>query len=151
MDTLVFMQFDFKKRLVLEKLEEDVSAKDILYNKHGVYGSGEHIREISKLYIQSASDIVNSLLSTYEEVGRTIEEEIVITKEAEIRAETERLALEEGERVRKDVNKISGAIIPEKMEFFTSNFLSDSRNKVEIFIGTTKRKLGNRKPKKSFS
>lgn len=154
MDSLVFKKFDFKKCAILDKLEEDILATQNNYNAKGVLHSSMFVNAVFKLIAQSAEDTIDALLETYDEVGKVTGEEIIITKENEIRQEIEKLASDEGQRSNERMNEINKRIgigAPREASFFGTNLLTRARDKTDILIETTKRQVNNSKPRKTIS
>jgi hypothetical protein len=154
MDSLVYKKFDFKKRRILEKLKQDIqNFEEELAGKHSLYSS-YHITQTFNLLKKSAEEILQSLLDTYQEVGKETGEEIIITHENEILNEVSVLAVDEANRV---VNQTRGLAKqlkgnnPPEIDSFGTNFHADARDKAEILIETTKRRIKNSAPQKSFT
>lgn len=154
MDSLVFKKFDLKKRAILEKLEEDILATQNNYNAKGVLHSSMFVYAIFKLVAQSTNDIIDALLETYDSVGKVTGEEIIITKENEIRQEIEKLASGERQRANDRMNEINKKInvgVSGEASLFWENLLTTARDKADILIETTKRRVNNTKFRKTIT
>jgi hypothetical protein len=154
MDSLVFKKFDFKKRSILKKLEQDIqNFKEELAGK-GAFYSGYNITQTFNLLKKSAEEILQSLLDTYVEVGKETGEEIVITHENEILNEVNNLAVSEANRVVSQTSELAKSIRgnnPSEVSSFGTNFLIDARDKAEVLIETAKRRIKNSVSQKSFT
>ena len=154
MDSLVFKKFDFKKRSILKRLEQDIqNFKEELAGK-GAFYSGYNITQTFNLLKKSAEEILQALLDTYVEVGKETGEKIVITHENEILNEVNSIAVSEANRVVSKTSELAKSIRgnnPPEVSSFGTNFLVDARDKAEILIETTKRRIKNSAPQKSFT
>ncbi len=154
MDGLVFKRFDFKKRAIVQKLEEDIRAVQGDYNKRGMLHSGGYVKKFFDLMAQSAEKNIEALLETYSEVGQSTGENVILDKESEIRNEIQELAIQEGRRVNEKVSEMAQRLQfqpPQEMSFFSTNLLTDARDKAEILVETTKRRIRNKIPKKTWT
>lgn len=99
MDSLVFKKFDLKKRQVLDKLDVDIGKKKNEFSARGTLQSSMFIGAAYTLMSESARGNIDLLLDTYKEVANTTSNEnFIIEKETEIRAEVEKLVAMEGPR-----------------------------------------------------
>lgn len=154
MDSLVYKKFDFKKREILEKLEEDVLEAQNSYSARGVINSGMFVTAIFKLIKKSTEDVIDSLLETYDEVGKATGEDLIIMKENEMRQDIEKLAVEEGQRGTNRLSEISKKVnigAPREAGFFWANLMVDARDKTDIIVETHKRRRNNGKSQKSIT
>lgn len=154
MDGLVFKKFDLSKRQTLQKLEEDTLRKQHEFGAKGSLHSSIFLNVVFKLLIKSAEDNVEALLEIYENVGRTINDErFIIEKEDEIRAEIDNLVAMEGQRINAEITKLAKKINmarPDGVGYFQGNLQAEAHDRAEILIETTKRRIANNQPKKSF-
>jgi len=153
MDTLVFRKFDLKRRSIHEEVKDKIPQ---------LRGGGElriyseldsHVG--AKILIQSAEQIIQALLNTYEEVGQLTGEDMVLTRADEILQSMNQVASEESRRVLIDVRSLRGYdFSPDaqsKVETFSSNFLTDARAQAEVLIEIYRRKKKNIEPKTSWT
>ncbi len=155
MDSLVFKKYDLNKKRVLDQLERDITSKRNEFAARGVLRSSSVINTVGDLMVRSAHDNVELLLKTYEEVGQLINDEaFIIEKESEIRAEVDKLVASEGQRVSEGVNELVKSIgigQPRAAGNFYINLQNEARDRAEILIEITKRRIINSRPKKSFT
>lgn len=155
MDALVFKKIDLIKRQNLQKVEEDILKTQNEFSARGNMHSSAFMNAAFKLLAASAENNIEMLLQTYEDVGvDTNEERFIVAREKEIREEIEKLAGSEGQRVTNKIDELAKVIQikkPKEANYFWTNLLPCARDRAEILIETTKRRIANSQPKKSFT
>ena len=151
MDGLVAKKFDFKKRTILKELEDSLLKIQGDFNSRGMLHSGFYVKKCSEVMARFAENVIDALLETYREVGESTREEIIIAKEREILDEVGKLATQEGNKFNErmiDLAKKVQMSAPQEIGYFCTNLQSYARDKAEILIENTKRRVQNSQPKK---